>query len=181
MVVPITGSGGGKAQPEYIPTALRGDYAEACSIKDLSPKASATLVRRCLQGMIRDFCGVSKGTLGGEIDALRRKLDDGKAPEGVTHASIDAIDAVRSIGAIGAHMEKDIDLIVDVEPGEAQLLIELVETLFAEWYVARHQRNKRFAAIQAVAAAKKQEIADLKEAKAAALPPPLLKIEGPDA
>ena len=29
-----------------------------------------------------------------------------------------AIDAVRSIGNIGAHMEKDINLIVDVDPEE---------------------------------------------------------------
>jgi hypothetical protein len=35
-----------KPQPEFIPTGLRVDYAEACLIRDLSPKASATLARR---------------------------------------------------------------------------------------------------------------------------------------
>ena len=29
--------------PDYIPLAIRKDYEEACSIVDLSPKASATL------------------------------------------------------------------------------------------------------------------------------------------
>ena len=32
-----------KPQPEFIPAALRDDYVEACRIRDLSPKASATL------------------------------------------------------------------------------------------------------------------------------------------
>ena len=34
-----------------------------------------------------------------------------------------AIEAVRSVGNIGAHMENDINVIVDVEPEEAKLLI----------------------------------------------------------
>ena len=50
-----------KPQPEFIPQALREDYEEACKIRNLSPKASATLARRCLQGMIRDFADVREG------------------------------------------------------------------------------------------------------------------------
>src|SRR5215472_1405790 len=41
--------------PDYVPEPIRNDYHEACRIVNLSPKASATLSRRCLQGMIRDF------------------------------------------------------------------------------------------------------------------------------
>jgi hypothetical protein len=50
-----------KPQPDFIPKALVEDYTEACRIRDLSPKASATLARRCLQGMIRDFCKDHEG------------------------------------------------------------------------------------------------------------------------
>jgi hypothetical protein len=39
-----------KVFPNYVPQPIRDDYIEACKIKDLSPKASATLSRRCLQG-----------------------------------------------------------------------------------------------------------------------------------
>jgi hypothetical protein len=46
--------------PDYIPEQIKDDYYEACSILNLSPKASATLARRCLQGMIRDFWGITK-------------------------------------------------------------------------------------------------------------------------
>jgi len=144
-----------KPQPDYIPAAIREDYTEACRILTLSPKASATLSRRCIQGMIRNFAGISENTLWLEINFLRKLVDEGKAPIGVTPESVDAIDNVRGIGNIGAHMQKDIDLIVTVEPGEAQLLVELIETLFQDWYVAREKRRERYAALAQVAEEKK--------------------------
>jgi hypothetical protein len=41
-----------KVFPEYVPEPIRDDYTEACAIRDLSPKASATLSRRCLQARL---------------------------------------------------------------------------------------------------------------------------------
>jgi len=64
---------------------------------------------------------------------------------------------VRQIGNTGAHMEADINVIVDVEPDEAQLLIELVELLFVEWYVARESGGDRLAKLKAIVAAKKRQ------------------------
>lgn len=49
--------------PPYIPQPIRNDYEEACAIVNLSPKASAALARRCLQGMIHDFWGITQKTL----------------------------------------------------------------------------------------------------------------------
>jgi len=144
----IIPEGAANPQPEHIPAPLIQDYMEACLIRDLSPKASATLSRRCLQGMIRHFCEIKKGRLVDEISELRKRVDSGNAPKGVSPESVDAIDHVRKICNIGAHMEKDINIIVDVEPEEAQLLIELIETLFDEWYVAQHKREQRFAKIK---------------------------------
>ena len=148
-----------KPQPDYIPAVLREDYVEACRIRDLSPKASATLTRRCLQGMIRDFCGIARGTLNDEIKVLEVAIAEGQAPAGVTPESVDAIDQVRSVGNIGAHMEKNIDLIIPVDEGEAQILVDLVELLFEEWYVARHARQEKLARVAKVAADKKLAIA----------------------
>ncbi len=144
-----------KPQPHYVPEGLRRDYEEACAIRDLSPKASATLIRRCIQGIIRDFCGIVKGRLVDEIHELRKQVDAGNAPVGVQHDTVDAIDHVRKIGNIGAHMESDINLIVDVDPGEAQVLIGLAELLFDEWYTAREQRTARLKQLGMIAAAKK--------------------------
>lgn len=133
--------------PDYIPQALRDDYNEACLIRDLSPKASATLARRTLQGMLHDFCGIQEKTLYAEIAKLEKQVEEGTAPRGVEAETIAAIHAVRKIGNIGAHMESDINLIVDVDPNEAQALIELIELLFEDWYVAREERKKRLARI----------------------------------
>jgi hypothetical protein len=130
-------------------------YEEACSIRGLSPKASATIIRRCLQGMIRDFCGIVKKRLIDEIEELRQRADQGRAPAGVQSDTVDAIDHVRHIGNIGAHMEADINVVVDVDPNEAQLLIELAELLFDEWYVARQRRTDRLVQLGVVEAEKK--------------------------
>ncbi|QIK95472.1 DUF4145 domain-containing protein [Sphingomonas sp. HDW15A] len=153
MVIP---QGTAKPQPDFIPAPLREDYYEACLIRDFSPKASATLIRRCLQGMIRDFAKIAKGTLAKEIEALRQAVEDGSADRAISGESVEAIDQVRGIGNIGAHMEKEIDLIIEVDPGEAQALIELVEMLFEEWYGARHRRQQRLEHIAAIADAKKE-------------------------
>ena len=123
-----------KPFPDYIPKQLRDDYFEACLIKEKSAKASATLSRRCLQGIIRDFWGVKKRTLFEEIAELEDKVDA---------TTWRAIDSVRQVGNIGAHMEQDVNLIIDVEPDEAALLIWLIETLFEEWYIERHTREQK--------------------------------------
>lgn len=143
-------------QPEYIPAPIRADYAEACLIRTFSPKASATLSRRCLQGMIRDFAKITKPTLDAEIKALKAAVADGTAPRSVSDESVAAIDHVRRIGNIGAHMEKDINVIIDVDEGEAQALTDLIELLLREWYVDRHNRQQRLTAVAAIGVAKEQ-------------------------
>ena len=146
-----------KPQPSYIPEPIVEDYKEACLIRDLSPKASATLSRRCLQGIIRDFCGISDNTLFLEIDTLKKQVKDGKGPKQVLEETVDAIDAVRKIGSIGAHMEKDINVIIEVESVEAQKLIDLIELLFQEWYVQRHNRAKSLENLLNIADVKQEE------------------------
>lgn len=144
--------GAAKPFPDYIPEVIRNDYQEACLISSDSPKASATLARRCLQGIIRDYWKVSPGRLVDEIDQIKDKTDS---------VTWNAIDAVRKIGNIGAHMEKDINVIVDVDPDEAELLISLVETLLTEWYVGTYEREQRMRAVVDAAASKKPPTAPI--------------------
>ena len=61
-------------------------------------------------------------------------------------------------------MEKDINLILDVEPDEAQALVNLIELLFEEWYVAKHVRAERLGKLGFVA--------ENKDAKKAQVKPP---------
>jgi len=127
-----------KVFPDYVPKAIIADYNEACSITKLSPKAAATLARRCLQGMIRDFFNIKKNRLVDEIMAIQDKVD---------LLTWQSIDAVRKIGNIGAHMEKNIDLIIDVDEDEADILLKLIEQLIEEWYIVRFEREQRLKSI----------------------------------
>lgn len=121
-----------KIFPEYIPKQIREDYEEAYAVLNYSPKASATLSRRCLQGMIRDFWGITKSTLFQEIDALK---------EHIPAQQFKAIDSLRKLGNIGAHMSKDTNLIIDIDPDEAAKLLKLIEILLNQWYVNRHEQE----------------------------------------
>ena len=137
-----------KQLPNYIPKAIIADYEESYLIKNLSPKASAALARRCLQGMIRDFWKVNERNLFEEINAIQEKVD----PQ-----TWEAINAVRSVGNIGAHMEKDINLIIDVEPNEAEARIKLIEILIKDWYIARQERENALASVIGIGKQKSRE------------------------
>ncbi len=127
--------------PDYIPQQIRDDYLEAVQIVDLSPKAAATLARRCLQGMIHDFWGIKEKNLNAEITKLK-----GEIPS----KQWQAIDALRKIGNIGAHMEADTQLIIDVDPDETKKLIKVIELLFKNWYIANHEDNQLLDEVKAM-------------------------------
>ena len=119
--------------PDYIPQQIRDDYTEACLIIDKSPRAAATLLRRCLQGMIHDYWDIHEKNLNAEITELKDKI---------SISQWKAVDGVRSIGNIGAHMEQDVNHIIDIDNGEAKKLQKLIELLLDKWYIARHDEEE---------------------------------------
>lgn len=85
--------------------------------------------------MVRDFFSLPKlPTLHSELQAIKEKCD----PD-----LFAAILAVKSVGNIGAHPERDVSLMVDVEPDEPETLLQLIHLLDQEWYVARAERQRR--------------------------------------
>jgi len=136
-----------KPFPSFIPAPLLEDYNEACAIENRSPKASATLSRRCLQGIIRNFYGIAKRTLFDEIAELKGR---------VSTEIWAAIDGLRELGNIGAHPEADINLIVDVQPEEAAALINLIELMFRITYVERQRDQQLLAEVTQLAHDKKE-------------------------
>jgi len=134
--------------PDYIPQQIRNDYEEATCILNDSPKAAATLYRRCLQGMVRDFWGIAKNKLADAIKELNGK---------VSVAQWNAIDGLRRIGNIGAHMENDVNMIIDIDEGEAEKLGKLIELLMEKWYIARHDEEALLQDISAISAQKQDE------------------------
>ena len=53
-------------------------------------------------------------------------------------------------------MERDVNLIIDVEPEEANKLIWLIELLIRDWYINRHDREQSLKEIVEVGKAKEK-------------------------
>jgi hypothetical protein len=116
--------------PSEVEIIFASDYNEASLILTLSPKASAALSRRCLQNILREKAGVKKGDLANEIQQI---IDSKSLP---SHLS-ESIDAIRNIGNFAAHPLKSTSTgeIVDVEVGEAEWLLDVIEALFDFYFV----------------------------------------------
>lgn len=112
--------------PDSVPLQIRQDYEEACAVINRSPKACATLARRCMQGIIHDRWNVHAQNLYAEIDALK-----GIIPQ----TEWNAMHALRQTGNIGAHMEQDVNLIIEIQDAEARLILNMVEYLIQRWYI----------------------------------------------
>lgn len=108
-----------------VPEQFAGDYREACITLVDSPKASAALSRRCLQHILREKLGVQKKDLANEIQQV---LDAARLPSHL----LQSLDAIRNIGNFAAHPIKSISSgeIIDVEPGEAEWNLDVLEALF---------------------------------------------------
>ena len=127
--------------PRSIPPSVIESYQEACLTIEFSPKVSAALSRQCLSKMVRDFWQVQPGSLGDEFRQIKGNVDP---------LTWEAIESIRRSGTIGARMEKEGAEILDIDPGEAELLIGLIETLIEDWYVAREERRKRLKDIRQI-------------------------------
>lgn len=121
-----------------VPDTLAQDYREACLVLTDSPKASAALSRRSLQHLLREEAKVKPKNLADEIQQV---LDSKQLP---SHLA-DAIDAVRNLGNFSAHPIKSTSSgeIVDVEPGEAEWLLDTLEGLFDFYFVLPAQQKAK--------------------------------------
>src|SRR5690606_770174 len=98
--------------------------------------------RRCLQNLLRDAAGVKHADLSREIDEV---LGRGDMP---THIA-DTIDSIRNVGNYAAHPNKTQHTgeVVEVEPGEAEWCLEVLEELFDHYYVKPSRIAARRAAL----------------------------------
>ena len=124
-----------------VPAALRDDYAEACNVLSISPKASAALSRRILQATLREQ-GYKSSNLSKQIDDVLSESDPTKVlPKYIR----DVVDAIRNFGNFAAHpiTDKTSLQIIDVEESEAEWCLEIVERLFEHYYItpARNQSS----------------------------------------
>ena len=127
-----------------VPQKVLNDYQEACLTIEFSPKVAAALARRCLSEMLRDFWQIQPGRLIDEFRQIKGTVDP---------LTWEAIESVKNSGMIGARFESEGAEILDTEPGEAKMLIGLIETLVEDWYVAREERRKRLVKIKQISGA----------------------------
>ena len=114
--------------PTEVPPQYADDYKEACAVLSDSPKASAALSRRCLQHLLREEAKTKSQDLADQIGEVIPTLPSHLA---------EAVDAVRNLGNFAAHPIKSTSTgeIVDVEPGEAEWNLEVLEGLFDFYFV----------------------------------------------
>ena len=135
LIYPMNSS---KRLGSEIPILIRNEFNEAKNILNASPKASAALSRRLLQKILHDQFSIKKRNLSKEIDGFINLSD-------VPSHLADAVDAIRNIGNFAAHPSKDTNTgeIVDVEEGEAEWLLEVLEALFDFAFVQPKRLEKR--------------------------------------
>lgn len=133
LVYPRTGSR--RPVHESVPTDLLSDYRESAVVLQDSPKASAALSRRCLQHLLVQQ-GAKKKQLYDQLDEIRASFP----------AYIQSyVDNIRKLGNIAAHPKTDAetDRILDVELGEAEWMLVLLEELFDHYYAKPAEAKKR--------------------------------------
>jgi hypothetical protein len=116
--------------PPDVLDPYRSDFDEAVAVLSLSPKASAALSRRNLQAILRDKAGAKGKDLNAEIQFV---IDSGIVPSYIS----EGLHAVRQIGNFAAHPIKSTSTgeIVDVEEGEAEWDLDVLESLFDFYFV----------------------------------------------
>lgn len=127
-----------KPLPTGVPPHICEDYLEAAIVMPDSEKASAALSRRCLQSVLREVAQAKSRDLADQIEEVLPNLPGYLQKE---------LDAVRNIGNFAAHPQKSkvTGEIVDVEPGEAEWNLDVLDMLFDFYYeqpkIAQQKRD----------------------------------------
>lgn len=140
--------------PEEVPENIASDYREAVAVLGISPKASAALSRRCLQTVLREKGGADQYTLSSQIKHVLDQLPSNIA---------DQLDYVKVVGDFGAHEQKDTKSreILDVEAGEAEYSLDVLDALFEHYYVGPAKSKRSMQEIREKAKAAGRKLPDL--------------------
>lgn len=143
-LLPLYIGGKDEYRTQQIPADIFRDYDEACRLLQVSPNASATYARRCIQNMIRQRFKIKPGKLQNEISTL------GAHPAQIRQEVIDALESVRKMGKFKALPDDDVKVIVDISAGEARRIVEIIEILLYDWYIAPEEHNRRLSDLKSL-------------------------------
>jgi hypothetical protein len=127
-----------------VPETIYSDYDEACRLIQASPGASVTMARRCVQKMIRTKFKLKPGKLRNEISTL------GSVSPPVQQEVIEALETIRKTGKFRALPEDDVKVISDVTQDDARQIIDIIEILLRDWFVAPGEHSERLVALQLI-------------------------------
>ena len=117
-----------------VPKDLARDCREAHIILSDSPRSSALLARRILEKVLKDN-GHQQRTLNAQLESLANSTE-------LSSIDMDKLHAVRNLGNISAHHTVKSHTLLDVEPDEAELCLQIVDELFAHYYVKPAEANR---------------------------------------
>ena len=121
-------SSGREPIPLEVPENIANDYNEAAMVLPFSEKSSAALSRRVLQTILSEAGGSKSFDLSKQIDDVKKSL-----PTYIWKN----LDYLREIGNFATHEQKSINtgLVIDVEQGEAEWNLDVIDALFDFYYV----------------------------------------------
>jgi uncharacterized protein YbaR (Trm112 family) len=126
-----------------VPPLYKDEFREAFAVNSVSSKASAAISRRLLQNILHNVYGIEKRDLSSEIKEFVQLPN-------IPNHLVEALDAVREIGNLAAHPKKNMNTgeIVDVEPHEAEWLLEVLLELLDFTFVQPAKLKARKIALQ---------------------------------
>lgn len=130
--------------PAEVPDPLRSVAVEAGLILADSPRASAALSRRCLQQVLREESKAPPSDLFHEIEWAI-------ANAGLPSHAKEGLHDLREIGNMAAHpnMSTATGEYLEVEPGEAEWTLDVLDALFDHYFVGPARTAARRAALDA--------------------------------
>jgi len=118
-----------------VPPKMADDYREASTILTDSPKASAAIARRILADVLEKYGGYTQFQLSKRIEDFAA---DARHPSGLRQNAAYLV----QLGDFAAHTQKDqlTEAILDVEPGEAEWTLDVIDGMF-DYFIAGPARD----------------------------------------
>jgi hypothetical protein len=134
--------------PKEVPTEYIREFDEARAVRDLSAKCSAALSRRLIQRILHEIFNIKAPTLQHQI---KKFITTVNPPAQLA----EQLDAIQLVGNFAEHPIKDTSTgtITEVEVGEAEFLINILESVFdfafvhpAKWASVKSALNAKLIA-----------------------------------
>jgi hypothetical protein len=118
-----------------VPEPFRTDYLEAARLLPISPRMSAVMSRRVLADLLEKYDGQTQFNLS---DRVEKFANNPAHPSGLRGN----LDHFREVANFGAHTQTDDQAeIIDVDQGEAEWMLDLLDRLF-DYFIVTPEKDR---------------------------------------